>query len=612
MDFLSFFRRDAKSITSRNRFTPTTKEELEEACINVLRNNTTQYGNSDEWDVSRITDMSELFKGKLFNNNLNIQNWNVSNVTNMAYMFESAIDFNQDIGNWDVSNVTDMTGMFYDSKYFNQDIGKWDVSKVDNMMFMFYNATNFNQDIGKWDVSKVNYMNHMFKATTFNQDIGNWNVVEVETMEGMFSEATNFNQDIGRWDVSNVENMIYMFHNATNFNQDIGNWDVSKVENMRGMFDNAISFNQDIGRWNVNNVIEGNRNHEHIQQVTGDGVAYQIHNFFDDNKTMLKQVSTTLHTYYQDNQSNLSFRNISSYTDPSTLDELLSFSINDNIPNNELNWKKIHDILELILTNISSFNLIGDSSFNVIQEDIVTELLTRIDQLVYFNKDAFLFKLTCRSLLFMCSDIFTAETQVGYFKSFIYSCGTAYDYNPHRPSTNSISCPTGIIERITLNMLEIVKNVCYNTNNHECPSSGIVNKIFKITESVLDPNDMKINDWLTTEKCNQVYDLKKEGMSNEEYNNAVIELYKQNNLPDGRDINSYYRDIPSNILNYIPEYAFDHCGTTGGTRKRVYRKKVNKSRKTKKNKNKQKIKTRKRNKKNKNTKKMNKKIKKKT
>ncbi len=31
---------------------------------------------------------------------------------------------------WDVSSVTDMSQMFYGTDWFNQDIGNWDVSSV--------------------------------------------------------------------------------------------------------------------------------------------------------------------------------------------------------------------------------------------------------------------------------------------------------------------------------------------------------------------------------------------------------------------------------------------------------------------------------------------------
>ena len=73
---------------------------------------TTTYGNISDWDVSQVTDMSELFKDKT-NFNDDISNWDVSNVTNMSVMFSDATSFNQDISSWDVSSVTDMSAMFF-------------------------------------------------------------------------------------------------------------------------------------------------------------------------------------------------------------------------------------------------------------------------------------------------------------------------------------------------------------------------------------------------------------------------------------------------------------------------------------------------------------------
>ena len=45
----------------------------------------TKYGSIDTWDVSLITDMSGVFAGTSFNDD--ISNWNVFNVTNMTNMF---------------------------------------------------------------------------------------------------------------------------------------------------------------------------------------------------------------------------------------------------------------------------------------------------------------------------------------------------------------------------------------------------------------------------------------------------------------------------------------------------------------------------------------------
>ena len=64
-----------------------------------------KYGEIGDWDVSNVTNMTQLFEGaRSFNQPLN--NWNVSNVTNMKFMFLDATSFNQPLNNWNVSNVT--------------------------------------------------------------------------------------------------------------------------------------------------------------------------------------------------------------------------------------------------------------------------------------------------------------------------------------------------------------------------------------------------------------------------------------------------------------------------------------------------------------------------
>ena len=61
-----------------------------------------------------------------------INTWDVSNVTDMSDMFKNAINFNQPLNNWDVSNVAAMSSMFFGARNFNQPLNNWDVSNVTN------------------------------------------------------------------------------------------------------------------------------------------------------------------------------------------------------------------------------------------------------------------------------------------------------------------------------------------------------------------------------------------------------------------------------------------------------------------------------------------------
>ena len=120
-------------------FTPTTKAELRTAIDIWIGNESiaiATYGDINTWNVSEITDMSNLFNSKTTFNS-NISNWDVSSVTTMYNMFGSAWKFNQDISNWDVSNVENMHSMFGYARDFNQDISSWDVSSVTTMRTMF-------------------------------------------------------------------------------------------------------------------------------------------------------------------------------------------------------------------------------------------------------------------------------------------------------------------------------------------------------------------------------------------------------------------------------------------------------------------------------------------
>ena len=297
---------------------PRNKAELQQWLLDWQRDGSR--GAPNDWDVSKITDMSNLFDHpQLIEFNQPIRKWNTSNVTDMSQMFAYARLFQRPIENWDTGNVTTMSGMFAWATAFNKPIGDWDTSNVTDMSAMFketafnqpldycvdqryavltplleeplpnemlreilshlypvagWNTGNvtdmsqmfayaraFNQPIGNWNTSKVTNMSWMFvQVTTFNQNIGSWNTSKVTDMSAMFFDASSFNQPIGTiensWDTSNVTDMSDMFYYAASFNQAIGSWDTSNVTNMSRMFYGAMAFNQPIGTWDTSNIRE--------------------------------------------------------------------------------------------------------------------------------------------------------------------------------------------------------------------------------------------------------------------------------------------------------------------------------------------------------------------
>ena len=149
---------------------PNNKEELEDLIMQRMD----QYGdgpecNLNDIDVSKITDMSDLFCDMEFNGD--ISEWDVSRVKDMSHMFAGST-FNGDLSKWDVSRVENMNSMFSYSR-FDGDISGWDVSHVTNMRNMFMNS-RFNGDISDWDVSNVKRMHNMFKSSPLEGKEPSW------------------------------------------------------------------------------------------------------------------------------------------------------------------------------------------------------------------------------------------------------------------------------------------------------------------------------------------------------------------------------------------------------------------------------------------------------
>ena len=162
------------------------------------------YGDIKNWDVSQITDFSELFKEKT-SFNADISNWDVSNGTNFESMFSGATSFNQDISSWYVNENSDLTNMFNDA---------------DDMQS--------NQRVG--DTPSIYYFNpYIFTdKNTLQTAVDEW-------INDQDSAIDNYG-DINLWDVSAITDFSDLLKGILIFNANISNWDFSNGTNFSGMF----------------------------------------------------------------------------------------------------------------------------------------------------------------------------------------------------------------------------------------------------------------------------------------------------------------------------------------------------------------------------------------
>lgn len=163
-------------------------------------------------------------------NAVNVDNIITSQMTNMSQLFYGRVFYNNLVSAWDTSNVTNMSSMFVyqaqsdDKTYgFNNDSLKyWDVSNVTNFSAMFANNYAFKTSgaLNNWDVSSATDMNHMFKESTFNDSIASWNTINVTNMERMFY-AAYMTFDISMWNVANVTNWSVIVGGGTQLGDEL-------------------------------------------------------------------------------------------------------------------------------------------------------------------------------------------------------------------------------------------------------------------------------------------------------------------------------------------------------------------------------------------------------
>ena len=225
------------------------------------------------FDVSNVTNMSNMFGSNQISDISSLANWNVNNVANMSNMFiDNQISDLSPLANWKVDQVTDVSDMFEDNQISDiSPLSNWKVDQVTDMSNMFNsNQISDLSPLSNWHVNSVTNMGWMFSNNQISDisPLANWNVNNVTDMSYMFrnNQISNLSP-LSNWHVNNVTNMEYMFDmNKITDLSPLANWHVDNVTYMASMFSgNQISDLSPLSNWHVNNVITMNNMFQYNQ-----------------------------------------------------------------------------------------------------------------------------------------------------------------------------------------------------------------------------------------------------------------------------------------------------------------------------------------------------------
>ena len=153
------------------------------------RNFKPTYIDGDKMDVSRVTDMSNMFYYSDKLKKIDVSNWNTSNVTDMSDLFYYAQKLTElDVSKWDTSKVTTMGEMFmYNNNLTKLDVSKWNVSKVKDFDMTFYYTPKLTTlDVSNWDVSSATTFSYGFAFNgTKKLDFSKWKIKSGVVFAGM-------------------------------------------------------------------------------------------------------------------------------------------------------------------------------------------------------------------------------------------------------------------------------------------------------------------------------------------------------------------------------------------------------------------------------------------
>lgn len=265
----------SKNKSTREKIVFDSKDELIQYIIKLLqnyKNNNIDYSYLDLSNIilsKSITNINSLFAysgdipRRLFDDIriLDVTDWDVSNITDMSDLFQDCEYLEEIVGieTWNTSKCTDFSAMFMNcDNLFEINIRNFDFSNAIYLSYMFSGCTNLKKiDLSNFNASQSKYINNMFSRcrSIESLDVSNFNLDNCKELKGVFQYCAMLKEIKGldKWNISNIINLERLFSYCYELNNiNISNWDINKCENVSYMFADCKKLKIDLSHWNIN------------------------------------------------------------------------------------------------------------------------------------------------------------------------------------------------------------------------------------------------------------------------------------------------------------------------------------------------------------------------
>ena len=147
-----------------------------------MENNLLSINFNDNFNTSKVKDMSSMFEGSSFLTTLYLDDFNTNDVEKMNSMFRNCKALtNLDLSSFNTSKVTDMSDMFsYSSSLTNLDLSSFNTLNVTNMSWMFRDCNSLVKlNLNSFNTSNVTNMSIMF-----------WGCLKIQTQINIMNTGT--------------------------------------------------------------------------------------------------------------------------------------------------------------------------------------------------------------------------------------------------------------------------------------------------------------------------------------------------------------------------------------------------------------------------------------